>query len=969
MAELFPWLLLAILLLLYALFVLNRRYREVSRFAQMQLAELEVLGGAGRAIVQAKLDIDALCELIAQEAGKVIDTRTFQIGLFEGDKYQILYWSVDGERRLPQSYDISDNPGIVGWVRRSRQTLTIGDYEKELAQLPAKPRYVSDSPPRSGVFIPLLSGNVTLGIMAAQSHEPHRFSTSDVRRLSILANQAAAAISHAYLYAQARRRAAQLELVGQIARRVNAVQDLDELMHSVVHLTRETFGFHPVGILGIDEATNEAVLYATTLPRIKPGEVRIPAGRGLIGTAVARCETIVSNNTIRDELFVAAPENSPFAQPLPTQAEMAIPLIADQRLLGVLDVQSEQPEVFGPADRSVLEALAAQVATAIDKTRQWVAQQEQAWLTTAELEVAEALSQSDSLEELLQALCRLTPLLVGVSTCVVLMWEDEIGHYHAAEASGMPVAEEAQFRQTTLELGDWSPLDAVHVGREKLITRHAPPWSAGASPEDNVWALYPMIAHGMHLGVMVLTRAKSGAEPATEEALLTSRQEELLGNILQEAAQAVAGELLHRAQQEEAWVNTALLQVAEAVNSLIDLDEILGAIVRFVPLLIGVEKSIILIWDEATHTYHAGPSHGLSEMGRGLLESFEISEVEFPSAQSVEEGRLSGAPYQAMQLPGWLRTVLETDLAYFFPLFARASLVGALLVTPPAGELPLTGRRLSILTGIGQQAAIAVVNDQLYKEAAERSRLEQELDVARSIQASFIPPGNPALPGCSVASYWRAARQVGGDFYDFYDLGRNHWGVLVADVADKGVPAALFMALSRTILRTIALQRDNPARALERANQIIWNDTTSDLFVTVFYAVWNADEEVLTFANAGHNPPVLLRADHPPTLLSGAGMALGVLENIEVEARKIHFRAGDVLICYTDGVSEAANEDRDEFGVERLMASVRVADARGAEDIIGQITAAIRDFSGDTPQSDDITLVVVKREGEQAEQG
>jgi serine phosphatase RsbU (regulator of sigma subunit) len=450
---------------------------------------------------------------------------------------------------------------------------------------------------------------------------------------------------------------------------------------------------------------------------------------------------------------------------------------------------------------------------------------------------------------------------------------------------------------------------------------------------------------------------------------LSPRQEELLSNVLQEAAQAIAGELLHRAQQEEAWVNTALLQVAEAVNSLIDLDEILGTIVRFVPLLIGVEKSIILIWDESTRTYHSGPSHGLSEMGRGLLESFEISAEEFPSIQLTEEGRPSAFPYQVIQLPGWLRTVLEKDSGYLFPLYARASLVGALLVTPPSEELPLTGRRLSILTGIGQQAAIAVVNDQLYEEAAERSRLEQELDVARSIQASFIPPGNPAFPGCSVASYWRAARQVGGDFYDFYNLGRNHWGVLVADVADKGVPAALFMALCRTVLRTIALQRENPARTLERANQIIWNDTTSDLFVTVFYAVWNPDEEVLTYANAGHNPPVLLRAGRPPIMLSGAGMALGVLEQIEVEARRVHFRPSDVLLCYTDGVTEAINEDRDEFGVERLMVGARVANSRGAEDIIAEITAAIREFSGDTPQSDDITIVVVKREDEQEGQG
>src|SRR5690606_4710181 len=113
----------------------------------------------------------------------------------------------------------------------------------------------------------------------------------------------------------------------------------------------------------------------------------------------------------------------------------------------------------------------------------------------------------------------------------------------------------------------------------------------------------------------------------------------------------------------------------------------------------------------------------------------------------------------------------------------------------------------------------------------ERSRLEQELDVARQIQASFMPNGSPDIPGCSVAGFWLAARQVSGDFYDFLELSPDRWGIVIADVADKGVPAALFMVLSRTILRTIAFNRHSPGNALERTNNIICNDSTSDLFV------------------------------------------------------------------------------------------------------------------------------------------
>ena len=284
--------------------------------------------------------------------------------------------------------------------------------------------------------------------------------------------------------------------------------------------------------------------------------------------------------------------------------------------------------------------------------------------------------------------------------------------------------------------------------------------------------------------------------------------------------------------------------------------------------------------------------------------------------------------------------------------------MGALLAGPSANVRPLVGRRLSILTGIAQQAAIAVVNHQLYKEAAERSRLEQELNVARQIQTSFIPHGSPNIEKCSVASFWQAARQVGGDFYDF--LGQ--WGIVVADVADKGVPAALFMALSRTIIRTIALGRYPPASTLERANRILWNDTTSDLFVTVFYAIWNPASEKLVYSNAGHNPPLLLRRAGQSQLLHGDGIAMGVLEEISIEQKELSLRPGDVVVFYTDGVTEAMNEDDDEFGLDRLRLAAAPIKRKSAAEIEEAITCAVRDHAGDTPQFDDITLVVMKRE-------
>jgi serine phosphatase RsbU (regulator of sigma subunit) len=440
-------------------------------------------------------------------------------------------------------------------------------------------------------------------------------------------------------------------------------------------------------------------------------------------------------------------------------------------------------------------------------------------------------------------------------------------------------------------------------------------------------------------------------------------RQELLSNIIRQTALAIESAQLRVAQQEEAWVNTALLQVAEAVNNLIDLNEILDTIIRLVPMLVGVKSALVMVRDEEQQTYRAGPSYGISDMGRGLLEIQGIDEHEFLSISTGSVDFLTPTSlYYSLRLPPWLVKVLGTPSAHAFPLYARGRVVGVLLVgTSPQDGRALSARRLNILNGIAHQAATAVVNNRLYLESAERSRLEQELGVARGIQASLIPAGSPDIAGCSVASYWQAARQVSGDFYDFLHLPDGSWGIVIADVADKGVPAALFMALSRTILRTVAFNRKDPADVLMRTNQLIDQDAQSELFVTVFFANWNPAESRLTYANAGHNPPILLRNNGQVRSLSGTGMALGVLPRINITSRTLELRTGDTLLLYTDGVTEAMNEDFDEFGLTRLQMAAMAARGLDASGIVQNITRSITGHVGETPQSDDITLVVMKR--------
>jgi serine phosphatase RsbU (regulator of sigma subunit) len=486
----------------------------------------------------------------------------------------------------------------------------------------------------------------------------------------------------------------------------------------------------------------------------------------------------------------------------------------------------------------------------------------------------------------------------------------------------------------------------------------------GTNPLSATIQLHPLIVAGQTQlqGVMVVDQFET-LEPYQDSAFASKRRQELLENIVQQAAQAIENARLRIAQQEEAWVNTALLQVAEAVNSLIDLNEILNTIVRLVPMLVGVKSVMILIRDDERQSFVAGPSFGIGTMGRGLLETLEIDDEEIRAITSpIANSNFPSDTVFNLRLPGWLETVLETPNAHIYALNAQGRLVGAMMVGMPANNSQsLTTRRLHILNGIAHQAATAVVNNQLYKESAERLRLQQELNVAREIQASFLPDANPDIPGCDVASIWQAARQVSGDFYDFLPRSDGTWGIVIADVSDKGVPAALFMALCRTIIRTVGFNRKDPGEVLTRVNRIINIDARSDLFVTVFYAVWDPKTNMIAFANGGHNPPILMNKRGEIRLLKAPGIALGILPDIDIKTRTTQLRADDTLILYTDGVSEAINEDFDEFGMDRLYLTARAARKKGAQAIVHAISESIHDHAGATAQFDDVTLVVMKR--------
>ena len=248
---------------------------------------------------------------------------------------------------------------------------------------------------------------------------------------------------------------------------------------------------------------------------------------------------------------------------------------------------------------------------------------------------------------------------------------------------------------------------------------------------------------------------------------------------------------------------------------------------------------------------------------------------------------------------------------------------------------------------------------------AESSRLrlvaiENELDIASKMQQSILPTEFPESPVYEVCGNMTPAREVGGDFFDIFNLQNGRIGLAIADVSGKGVPAALFMMASRTLLKGTAIGLYEPGQVLNEVNQLLYEDNEAMMFVTLLYAVYDPETRTLTYANGGHTLPVLIHADGSHTVLpSTNGIALGVMSGADFEQATVSCSPGDTVVFYTDGVTEAFNIQGDEFGMDRLL-QIFESPMGNCRTTIESIFDAVTAFAGDTPQFDDITCLALR---------
>ncbi len=403
-----------------------------------------------------------------------------------------------------------------------------------------------------------------------------------------------------------------------------------------------------------------------------------------------------------------------------------------------------------------------------------------------------------------------------------------------------------------------------------------------------------------------------------------------------------------------------LYRVSQALASTLDLEAVLNAVMDQVIAVTKAERGFLMLGDRP-HELRFQVARGIDQqliddaefqVSRGILTRVAETGQPVVTSDAQHEEWLSGRQ-SVMALK--LRSIMCA------PLLLKGRMTGLVYVDNRMQAGIFQSADLELLQAVANTAAVAIENARLHEQALVQARLERELEVAKQVQESLIPRSAPAVPGFELGALWRSAYEVAGDFYDFVPRPNGELGVVIGDVTDKGVPAAVFMALARTTLRASLTSNAEAGACLQQANRLLCADAASGMFVTVFYVGLQPGSCRLACVNAGHNPPLLLRRGEANVIgVSQRSLPLGIDEQAQYLSAAVEVEPGDVLLLYTDGVVDAENRRSEPFGLARLRSALCQQADLPAQALCAAVEQAVLAHTAGKPALDDLTMVALR---------
>jgi sigma-B regulation protein RsbU (phosphoserine phosphatase) len=424
-------------------------------------------------------------------------------------------------------------------------------------------------------------------------------------------------------------------------------------------------------------------------------------------------------------------------------------------------------------------------------------------------------------------------------------------------------------------------------------------------------------------------------------------------------------------------VDQVLVELSEQARTFTETEPLLRTITERISQTLHVERIAFLL--------RQGKLFQL-QYAQGIPNTIDVSLAENSStmrALAVDRSpkrvfREHPDPWLALAAPGEVSVLDELEAELLLPLPGRSNLIGVMALGPKLSEEPYSRSDRRLLSSVALQTGLAIENSALVhhlaEESAQRQRIDREIEIARQVQERLLPQIYPLVKGLDFAGFSRTAQEVGGDYYDFIALDSGRLGIAVGDVSGKGISAALLMASIRSALHGLTFSGTlTLPRIIEGLNRIIYDSSTSNRFVTFFFGEYDPSTRTLDYVNAGHNAPVLLRPTAPGhdsfcspegpcmvELLETGGPVLGIFTDVQYEQGRCQLQPYDILIAFTDGISEAMTANYEEWGEERLIAAAKLNTQRSAQDLVTALVQSADQFTAGAPQNDDLSMVVLK---------
>ncbi len=486
-------------------------------------------------------------------------------------------------------------------------------------------------------------------------------------------------------------------------------------------------------------------------------------------------------------------------------------------------------------------------------------------------------------------------------------------------------------------------------------------------PPEGVLLVQEIVFLDRHMGKILGTAAgDADPEPARRILQLAAKwiEEKLAA---EHNTNSLSAEILNNYEELN-----LLYEICEEIASVFDPHEVCEIVLRKALNVIGAEKASIFLWNPAKQKLQMMASVGLpSDVDEELfLEANKgICGYVFNSGKPLLVEELEDLPKELAPGTGDYNTESFVSVPMLVsPMKVKEKIIGVINLADKPAHRPYHAGDLKLLSAISSQAALSVHNSFLIEDLKENERFLREMEIAEAVQTNLLPREAPKVPGIQLAGCCVPAKEVGGDYYDYFPIPGQGVGLVVADVSGHSISSGIMMAITRGLLKSEDLHTQKPGRVLSEVNRSLFSDlVSSELFITMAYFCYEPENRVLSFANGGHNPSLLLRADRNDVeLLDADGMGIGFMEDVEFEEKTYQLARDDILVIYTDGVVEAENEAGEQFGMDRFLERLqKLRHGSTGEILDGLYTAVMEHLGGSDPhsrQQDDITLVVLKVE-------